>query len=76
MFDLASDTAMKQVLEGSVYQVSTQLIVDFLSDFDLFFELFFYYLCIAGYDPPRQEVRRTPVEGKVVELLSMVAERT
>lgn len=79
MFDLASDTAMKQVLESSVHQVSAQLTVCFLQL--LLCSLIYFYSCVssvalAGYDPPCQEIRRTPLEGKVWELLSVVAERT
>lgn len=63
MFDLASDAAMKQVLEGSVHRVS-------IHTRDLPFEGLFVLAhvisCVhqPGCGSPCQEVRGTPPEGE------------
>uniref|UniRef100_A0A8C6PEP1 Oxysterol-binding protein n=1 Tax=Nothobranchius furzeri TaxID=105023 RepID=A0A8C6PEP1_NOTFU len=64
VFDLASDSAMKQCLEGVVHRVSAQQIVAFLK-LSLICFLSSSSVSAAGFDPSCQEVRRTPLEGKM-----------
>lgn len=62
VFDLATDSVMKQVLEGSVHPVSVPGWVLPRLTASLCVVRFFS-LSLSGDDSPCQEVRRTPAKG-------------